>query len=67
MIMLVITIFCQLKSQNREGILPVATLSVALYVTGRFRLDRDVTSEVAILQSALYTSMNNVNFQEPQG
>ena len=50
-------LFCFLtslmKSQNIEGILPVATLSIALYVLRRSMSDSDVAPEVAILLSAL--------------
>ena len=39
--------------QDKEGILPVATLSIVLYVLRRSRPASDVASEVAILLSAL--------------
>ena len=42
-----------LQSQNKEGILPVVTLSIALYVPRRSRSDSDVAPEMAILFSAL--------------
>ena len=34
------------KSQNKEGILPVATLSIALYVSSKSRSRRDVARGV---------------------
>ena len=40
-------------AQDKEGIPPVATLSIALYVLRRSRPASDVASEVAILLSAL--------------
>ena len=40
-------------TQNKEGILPVATLSIALYVLRRPMSASDVALEVAILSSAL--------------
>ena len=43
----------KLKPQNKEGILPVATLSIVLYVLRRSRSASDVAPEVAILSSAL--------------
>ena len=39
--------------QNKEGILLVATLSIALYVLRRFMSASDVAPEVTILSSAL--------------
>ena len=39
--------------QNKEGILPVATLSIALYVLRKFMSASDVAPEVKILSSAL--------------
>ena len=42
-----------LSSQNKEGILPVATLSIALYVLRRSMSASDVAPEVTILSSAL--------------
>ena len=53
-------------AQDKEGILPVATLSIALYVLHGSRPASDVAQEVAILLSGLLTSINSVNFQEPQ-
>ena len=55
-----------LTPQDKEGILPVATLSIALQVLRRSRSSSDVAPEVAILLSALKTSINSFNFQEPQ-
>ena len=43
----------QLMPQDKGGILPVATLSIALYVLRRSRSASDVAPEVAILLSAL--------------
>ena len=40
-------------AQDKESILPVATLSIALYVLCRSRPASDVAPEVAILLSAL--------------
>ena len=40
-------------TQSKEGILPVATLSIALYVLRRSMSASDVAPEVAILSSAL--------------
>ena len=40
-------------SQNKEGILPVATLFIALYVPGRSRSDSNVAPKVTILSSDL--------------
>ena len=45
-------------AQNKEGILLVATLSIALYVLRRFMSASDVAPEVSILSSALETSIN---------
>ena len=42
-----------IKAQNKEGILPVATLSIALYVLRRSMSAIDVAPEVKILSSAL--------------
>ena len=47
-----------LTAQNKEGILPVATLFIALYVFRRFMSASDVAPEVTILSSALQTSIN---------
>ena len=41
------------ESQNKEGILPVATLSIALYVSCRSRSDSNVAPEVTKLSSPL--------------
>ena len=49
---LTLTLQCFL-AQNKQGILPVATLSIALYVFRRSRPASDVSPEVAILLSAL--------------
>ena len=52
---------CLLKimdTQNKEGVLPVATLSNALYVLCRFMSASDVAPEVTISSSALKTSIN---------
>ena len=38
--------------QNKEGILPVATLSIALYILRRYMSASDVTPEVTSLLSA---------------
>ena len=43
----------RLEPQNKEGILPVATLSIALYVSCRSRSDCNVVSEVTKLSSLL--------------
>ena len=43
----------KLQPQNKEGILPVATLSIALYVLRRSMSASDVVPEVAVLSSAL--------------
>ena len=43
----------KLKAQNKEGILPVATLSIALYVLRRSMSASDFAPEVAVLSSAL--------------
>ena len=40
-------------TQNKEGILPVATLSIALYVLRRSISASDVAPEVTILSSVL--------------
>ena len=40
------------KAQNKEGILPVATPSIALYVLRRFMSSSEVAPEVVILSSA---------------
>ena len=40
-------------AQNKEDILPVATLSIALHVLRRSMSARDVAPEAAILSSAL--------------
>ena len=40
-----------ISSQNKEGILPVATLSIALYVSCRSRSDSNVAPEVTKLSS----------------
>ena len=40
-------------SQNKEDVLPVATLSIALYVLCKSMLANDVAPKVAILSSAL--------------
>ena len=45
--------FKKASSQDKESILPVATLSIALYVLCRSRPASDVAPEVAILLSAL--------------
>ena len=42
-----------LLAQNIEGILPVATLSIALYVLRRFMSASDVAPEVTVLSSTL--------------
>ena len=47
------TFFNCFKPQDKEGILPVATLSIALYVLRRSRSDSNVAPEMAILLSAL--------------
>ena len=44
---------CLLQTQNKEGILPVATLSIALHVLRRSMSASDVTPEVTILLSVL--------------
>ena len=41
------------EPQNKEGILPVGTLSIALYVLRRSMSASNVAPEVAILLSAL--------------
>ena len=41
------------KTQNTEGILPVATLSIALYVSCRSRPDSNIAPEVTKLSSSL--------------
>ena len=46
------TLYC-LYPQNKEGILPVATLSIALYVLHRSMSASDVAPEVTILSLAL--------------
>ena len=43
----------QVQAQNKKGILPVATLSIALYVLRRSMSASDFAPEVAILSSAL--------------
>ena len=43
----------KLKTQNKKGILPVATLSIALYVLRRSMSASDIAPEVAVLSSAL--------------
>ena len=48
----------KLLAQNREGILPVATLSIALFVLRRSMSASDVAPEVTILSSALLTLIN---------
>ena len=45
------------RPQNKEGILPVATLSIVLYVSCWYRSESDVAPEVTKLSSALLTSM----------
>ena len=40
-------------SLTKEGILPVATLSIALYALRRFMSASDIAPEVAVLSSAL--------------
>ena len=45
--------FTRIRAQNKEGILPVATLSIALYVLRRSMSASDVAPEVTILSSAL--------------
>ena len=42
-----------IATRNKEGILPVATLSIALYVLRRSMSASKVAPEVAILSSAL--------------
>ena len=42
-----------LPPQNKEGILPVATLSIAIYVLRRFMSASDIAPEVASLSLAL--------------
>ena len=43
----------KLLTQNKEGILPVATPSIALYVLRRYMSASDVVPELAVLSSAL--------------
>ena len=42
-----------LQAQNKQGILPVATLSIALYELRRSMSASDVAPEVAIFSSTL--------------
>ena len=45
-------------AQNKEGILPVATLFIALYVLLRSMSASDIAPEVTLLSSALKISIN---------
>ena len=47
-----------ISPENKEGILPVATLSIALYVLYRSMSASGVAPEVTIFSSALETSIN---------
>ena len=42
-----------MSAQNKEGILPVATLSIAFYVSCRARSDSNISPEVTKLSLAL--------------
>ena len=47
---------CYLVAQNKEGILPVATLSIALYVLHRFMSARGDTFVIGFININKYTS-----------
>ena len=51
------TVVYSILSQNKEGILPVVTLSIALYVPRRSRSESDVVPEVC----NFFTSFMNIN------
>ena len=51
--MTVLLDFFSIIPQNKEGILPVGTLSIALYVSYRSRSDSNVAPEVTKLSSPL--------------
>ena len=48
-----LSLWCTASTQDKDGILPVATLSIALYASCRSRSDSNAAPEVAKLSSAL--------------